>query len=305
MASWPNFFIVGAAKAGTTSLYRYLGQHPDVYMSPRKEPHFFSAVNPDPSQRWFVPTVSDEAAYLELFAGAGGQRAVGEASTSYLWDPHAAERISKKMPQAKIVIMLRDPIERAFSHYLMDVREGIQTKSFTQALEEDAGRPVKGWGVSHLYLELGQYAGQVERYLAVFPRSQVHIVFFETFTRDTSTCVLEVLRFLGINPDPSEILSGMNVSDRFNAYAAPKGAWAGRLLGSPALRQAARRLLPRGARGAAKQALLLRKPDSKPQIDAEARSFLSRHYDAEIRALEELLGFAVPWNSPSPPQAHA
>src|SRR5919108_5774969 len=108
---WPNLFIVGAAKAGTTSLYHYLAQHPDVYMAPMKEPHFFSQIRPDPKLEAFFPHVDNEAKYLALFAAAGDEKVRGEASTSYLWHPDVADAIRSKRPDAKIVAMLRDPLE--------------------------------------------------------------------------------------------------------------------------------------------------------------------------------------------------
>jgi Sulfotransferase family len=110
----PNFFVVGAAKSGTTSIYRYLRQHPDVYMPIVKELHWFSRLEPNPRQG-FHPITSEEE-YLSLFEGWRGERAIGEASPSYLWDPKAPERIQRSVPSAKILILLREPVDRAFSH---------------------------------------------------------------------------------------------------------------------------------------------------------------------------------------------
>src|SRR5437667_3118215 len=165
---WPNFFIVGAQNSGTTSLYGYLKQHPDVFMPALKEPHYFAQITPSHEQRYLRTIVRDEAAYLRLFLKAKGYPAIGEASPSYLWDANAPHRIRKAVPHAKIIILLRDPVERAYSHYLMDVREGRQDLPFLQALERDWNRSKKGWSVSQLYVELGLYAEQVRRYLEVF-----------------------------------------------------------------------------------------------------------------------------------------
>ena len=106
--TWPNLFVVGAAKAGTTSLWRYLDQHPAIYMSPVKEPHYFSSFTPG-----LFPAVKDEGEYLRLFRDAGDAPLRGEASASYLWDAETPRRHPSRSPDAKIVISLRDPVERA------------------------------------------------------------------------------------------------------------------------------------------------------------------------------------------------
>ncbi len=144
-----------------------------------KEPCFFSPLRPFTEMAFPHPWVSDQAAYLKLFAKGAGCRAIGEASVSYLWDRGAPARIRAAIPDARIVISLRDPIERAYSHYLKDVREGWQGLPFYEALLEDWERPEKGWGVSHLYTELGLYHRQVKRYLDTFGPEQVLILLFD------------------------------------------------------------------------------------------------------------------------------
>src|SRR5262245_16436607 len=119
----PNFFIVGAAKAGTTSLHAYLSAHPQVFMPALKEPHYFADFELSPEFDNFMPVIRDQPAYQDLFRGSQGSTAVGEASPSYLCDPAAAARIKAAIPDAKIVISLRNPVDRAYSHYLMDLHE--------------------------------------------------------------------------------------------------------------------------------------------------------------------------------------
>src|SRR5215469_13417957 len=150
---WPSFFIVGAANSGTTSLYGYLKQHPDVFMPALKEPHYFAQVTPSHKQRHLRTIIRNQAAYLRLFHRADGCKAIGEASPSYLWDANAPYRIARAIPDAKIIILLRDPVERAYSHYLMDVREGLQDLAFAAALKKDWAQQNKGWSVSQLYVE--------------------------------------------------------------------------------------------------------------------------------------------------------
>ena len=135
---WPNLFLVGAAKAGTTSVYDELARHPAIYMSPIKEPHFFSRIEPSPRAGGLLPSRQRPGRVPgPVRSRRPTEQLVGEASTSYLWDGHAAERIERVAPEASILIMLRDPVERAYSQYWNDVREGLERRPFPEALAEE------------------------------------------------------------------------------------------------------------------------------------------------------------------------
>ena len=123
MEIWPNFFIVGAPRCGTTSLWYYLSQSPEVFMSTKKEPKYFNSY--ESVRLYFDPPIRDKKKYLELFHEVRNERAIGEASTSYLADPSTPELIHKVLPESRIIISLRDPVERAFSHHLLDLRTKI------------------------------------------------------------------------------------------------------------------------------------------------------------------------------------
>ena len=134
-AIWPNFFIVGVAKAGTTSLSEWLKQHPQIYIPALKEPRYFASDLVDPIVRNVVRTKED---YLALFVKARNHKARGEASTSYFthWQ-QVPERIKRTIPDARIIILLRDPVERAYSSYLMLVRQGYETLPFSEAVRSN------------------------------------------------------------------------------------------------------------------------------------------------------------------------
>ena len=129
---WPNFFIVGAPRAGTTSLYQYLKETSGVYMSPRKEPNYFTSINPSSLSS---PPIKDEKKYLKLFSKVKYEKAIGEASPNYLRDPKSPELIHNAVPNSKIIIILRDPVERAYSSYLLRLSSG-KTYSFSQAIKQ-------------------------------------------------------------------------------------------------------------------------------------------------------------------------
>jgi hypothetical protein len=284
---WPNLFLVGAAKAGTTSLYRELARHPAIYMSPMKEPHFFSQIEPSPGRKAFFPHVTDEDEYLALFAGATTEEVLGEASTSYLWDRQAAERIKRVVPEARILIMLRDPVDRAYSQYWNDVREGIERRSFLDALVEEQRSGPGEWGVSSLNIDCGRYADQVERYLDRFG-VRVHVLFFEDFVSHEASTIAGVHSFLGVRSPTAGA-----APRRMNPASLPRNALSAALLASGKLRRVARATVPRPLRSRLRVGLL--KQATPPPMDPAARTLLSEIYRPEVGRLAELLGRSLPW----------
>jgi hypothetical protein len=285
-AEWPNLFIVGAAKAGTTSLYRYLDAHPDVYMSPMKEPHFFSRIEPAPRLASFFPHVTDTRAYLDLFSAAGAARIRGEASTSYLPHEGAAEAIKDVRPDAKVIIMLRDPISRAYSHYWNDVREGIEKRSFEEAVNEELAGPPGRWGASSLYVDSGFYAERLARYLDTFGDNVLALV-FEEFVADPGAQLEQTQRFLGVEPLPPSDFEPRNV------FALPRNRLSRSILGNGEMRDLARRLLPRRVRAYGRGLLVA--PAAKTPMEPEIRRRLHDVYRSDVDRVSRLLGRALPW----------
>ena len=138
MDRWPNFFIVGADKAGTSSLYSYFKEIPEIFMSPIKEPNYFS-VKTMP-QNGLLNTIRDKKKYLALFKNVKNEKILGEASPSYLADPEAANLIHQVSPRSKILISLRDPAERIFSHYLMLKRLQIIKSSLYSEIQVELNK---------------------------------------------------------------------------------------------------------------------------------------------------------------------
>ncbi len=283
--SAPNFFIVGAAKAGTTSLHAYLSSHPQVFMSALKEPHYFSDFDVSPELDNFLPVIRSRSDYQELFKNSDGYLAVGEASPSYLCDPAAAERIKSAIPTAKIIVSLRNPVDRAFSHYLMDFNRGSEKLPFDKALEFDLARREKGWGKSAQYLELGLYAKQVQSFLDQFGRDQVHIVLFEDLVRDTRGTMRGIARFLGIDPFafPESAFAQVH-----NPFEESRGRIARTILRMRPIRVWAKKWIPRGVRTMVRDRLLFA-PKPKPQLDQNMRRSLANRFDEDLQMLERLL----------------
>ena len=285
---WPNFFLVGAAKSGTTSLYRSLAAHPEIFLSPLKEPHFFSTFDVDRRTARLHEVVRDEQRYRELFDGATTEPVVGEGSTSYLWDSKAPERIAQAAPGARIVAILRDPIDRAYSHYLNDVREGFETRTFLDAVRQELEDPdVQRW--PSIYVGFGRYGEQLPRYLDRF--DDMLVLFFEDFVADAPGQTRRVFELLGVDGDH---VPGETAPE--NAYVRPRNELARRLFGFAPARLAARAVVPPLLRPAGRR--LVWKRDRRPPIDPRARALLDEVFQPDVRRIADLVGADPPWAPP-------
>jgi hypothetical protein len=283
---WPEFFIVGAPRAGTTSLWDHLDRHPQIFMSPVKEPHFFCSYKPA-----FVPTVSDEEEYLRLFEDARPGQLRGEASPGYLRDAEAPVAIARVRPDARILTVLRDPVRRAYSEYWHRVRYGRQSRPFGEVIRTALDSPQERTKGS-LYLSTGLYAEGVERYLATFG-DRVLVLFLEGIAADTRGELRRTLAFLGVDPD---VANRMRLRVQ-NATAVPRNALVRRAYGSPGLRSIGLRVVPRALQSPLERLLLRR--NGVPPMEPEVRRLLEDFYAPEVPVLEGLLGRAVPWDSRS------
>lgn len=286
MPRWPGFFIVGAMRAATTSLYHYLGQHPDVYMSPVKEPHFFSDYG-DVAWTGGEPDAASLEDYLDLFADAGEAAVVGEASTSYLCDPRTPDRIHARVPDARILASLRDPIERAWSHFRMS-RDG--TRDDLRALLEDLDRDAPDWRRRYHFLWQGFYAEPVRRYRDRFGPDRVLVVTVDQLKADALGLLEEIAGFLGIDPGP---MADVDHDVVVNPSGRARNPVADRIRGSGTLRRLARRVLPLRARRWIDEHLLLA-DEASPTLDEGTRRMLADLYADDVARLEEVLGRPLP-----------
>lgn len=215
----PNFFVVGAPRAGTTSLWHYLRQHPDVLMpstSDTKEPSHFA--DPIPT---FATRFKDRDRYLKLFANSGSKRAIGEASPVYLGSAGCAQRIHDAYPHARIIISLRQPARRAFSFYQYMCQWGLEwLPTFERALDvedqrmadTDFQRKYGYWSGAFLYFRSSLYASQIKQWVDVFPRDQIHILTFEDLKRHPLETTQRIYKFLDVDPGFTPIMWKSNRS---------------------------------------------------------------------------------------------
>lgn len=299
----PNFFLIGAAKCGTTSVANYLDQHPDVFVSKPKEPNFFSfepgtkpsCKGPADSEQLYELllkySVTSPTDYEALFARAGESHAAGEASVRYLYESHTAARIAEYAPEAKLIVILRNPIDRMHSHYHMNVRQHIELETFADAIAAEDERVESGWGWDWHYFRVGQYAEQLERYYQCFDRSRVLIL----FQNDLQMQPLETMQ---------AIFRHLQVSDKFEpnftkrALVGHTPRWRGLrqvIRDENPIKTVARHIVPRPARKA-----FVRWTESKnrmaiPAIDADLQQQLIASYAESNEHLADLLKRRLPW----------
>jgi hypothetical protein len=307
-ARWPDFFIVGAPRCGTTSMHTALRQHPDIYLPERKEPAYFCSDLDLGEGFGAVDVIRDEGTYLALFEGGRADQLIGEACALNLFSSVAAGRIKNANPDARIVIHLRDPIEQIASWHsvlaLLDVEPFSDLRKALAA--EHSRRPTADPSPEQRILPITRYRAvatfgeQVQRYLDIFPRGQVHFVVFDDFKADPEGEVSGVLTFLGVSADFQPHLT-VDLPNR--------GAASMRLfdaMRSRRLLAVAKRVVPSVLHARANRAALavhrwnIRWQPRRP-LDTELRDQLRSELAADVRLLSELLqrDLADLWWGPS------
>lgn len=269
----PNFFLVGASKCGTTSLFHALGQHPEVFVCPVKEPGFFAPGVPvEPGS----PTSWDD--YLALFGAVRSQRAVGEATTSYLATPGTAMRIRDRLPHARILMMLRDPADRLFAYYVAARVAGasVSFRAWVEAerAKESARKPIFG------VLWEGRYATHLRQYREAFPGSQLHLEWYEDYAAHERRTVQQCLAFLDLHTDIP-----LAPGPRLNETREPRW-WSPR-----PLRRAGARVL-RSVLSSDRYERLRASASRRPRLTptADERAWTIALYKEEIAALADMTG---------------
>ena len=290
--SMPNFLIVGAAKSGTTALYQYLSQHPEIYMSPHKEPRFFAFENQPlefngPNQRDInCNTITDLNTYQSLFEGISNEVAIGEASTAYLAVPEAAERIHQHVPDAKLIAILRHPADRAYSSYLHLKRDNHERYAdFGRALQEEPKRKAKNWEFLWRYKELGFYFQQLKRYYTTFGRDRIRVYLYEDLCSDAIGLVKNICQFIGVsdsfNPD---------ISSKHNSSGIPKNreVYNYLLKENDPVKNIVKTFLPESIRRPIVNTLLQQNLH-KPQLSTQLRQELTQEYRQDILQVQKLI----------------
>jgi len=284
----PNFLVVGAAKSGTTSLFHYLNQHQEIFIPKKKECRFFSNMpkgSQGPGDKRLDPTiVTDLDEYCALFESAGNKRAIGDVSPDYLYYCRKSiPNVKRTLSDPKIIILLRNPVERAYSQYLHFVRDGREKLSFAEALEQEKKRKQNNWEWAWRYSEVGMYYEQVKAFMDNF--KNVRIYLFDDLKNDTLTLVQDVYRYLEI--DATFIPT---VKTKHNISGVPKNELWHEFLTSPprSISRLVNVLLPQKFIKKVEQNLKNRNLKN-PVMEPEIRKRLQKLYHDDIILLQKLL----------------
>ncbi len=291
----PNFLLIGAAKSGTSSLYYYLKQHPQIYMPAsrdQKEPDFFTLEGESKERigpngiHFMGNAITDLESYQELFAGVTNEIAIGEASTSYIYSEKAPQRIHNYIPNVKIIAILRDPAERAFSHFLFSLSNGREPEpDFKKTLEQEDWRVENNWSFQWHHKRRGFYYLQLKRYFDLFPPSQIKVCLYEDIRKDPIALTQDIFKFLGV--DDTFVL---NVAKVHNPTNVAKNQTLNTLLNRPnPIKDSLKLFMPMGIRK--KIAGVLKKKNlGKPKLSPKIRKQLIAEYREDILKLQDLIG---------------
>ncbi|MEE4186216.1 MAG: sulfotransferase [Gammaproteobacteria bacterium] len=307
VGSLPTFICVGAEKSGSTALYDNLRTHPDVYMSPIKEPNFFATdvrvanfrddyvrhekhkgldldayfrMDPLPD-RWGAYLENPEH-YLRLFAAGKAAKARGEVSNSYLYSSAAAQNIADSLPDVRILVVLREPVARAFSHYRAMVRDGRALRDcLIDEVTYDSAFPDRRWGSCHGYVDHGLYARQIERLYAAIDPGRIKVILADDFFANTAQVMQEVFTFLGLRP----LAHKPELANR-NRSTTPRNAALIRLLSRTGIKSRGGAILPIALREQVKRFFFTA---AKSTMTPAEQAFLAQFFAEDVERLEDLL----------------
>ncbi|WP_171238993.1 sulfotransferase [Ruegeria sp. HKCCA5763] len=291
MTGLPDFLIIGAARAGTTALHSYLRQNPSVFMPTVKEPNFFcfegeALACKGPGADYINNSVVDIDAYRTLFAPAPANSICGEASPLYLYSPKAPGRIHHHIPNVRMVVILRNPVDQALSHYLYAVKQRIEPlEDFAAALDAEDERLEADWQPLFGYSRFPRYAEQLSRYFSLFDRNQFLIRTYEDFQTDPQGLITDITEFIGAD-------SGFrpDISSQLNAGGVPRSRLFQDFLMKPnPITGLIARVMPQEMRWKIRDQLSRFNLKRGVEMPPRARAILQDRLLPEIETLEQML----------------
>lgn len=298
----PNFFIIGAPKCGTTSLQSYLGQHKDICFSKYKEPNFFAfdgevlpkkgPVSSDLMMELiYFHSINNIDEYEKQFEHWQGQVVVGDASVRYLYKKAAAQRIKDRVPDAKMVAVLREPVSRLYSHYCMNKQYQIEPLGLMEAIEAEPQRIQDGWGWDWHYVNIGLYTDQIRRFYSLFDKQQLKIYLYDDFQKDPGRVVKEIFEFVGVDSSFEP-----DMSKKGKVAYLPKNLAFDRWLNRDNwLRRAIEKPMSWRVRSKYRSILMALNSKPVPKIDPEMKKELEKKFYQDVQNLEDLLERKIPW----------
>jgi hypothetical protein len=287
-----DFFVVGAAKSGTTALYQTLKSADAIGLPKVKEPNHFNTGSSNvpgkgPGDNYATEAIRDPSVYQKNFVTHDSTLKFFDFSVSYLYDDQAASNIFKYNPQAKIIIILRNPIDRAWSHHLHLTRDCRETLSFEDAIEAEQDRMEQQFEFSWHYLEMGLYSQQVKRYLDVFGENAVLILDFKDVVGENCNTLSRLAEFVGV----PAIADLSFKQDGFNATGQVKNKFVANILNRPSfLRNIVKKMVPRELGTTIMNRVRNKNLQSeKPVMTDSTRQLLKDYYKEDIQKLSEIV----------------
>ena len=285
----PNFIVIGAMKAATTSLYTYLKKHPEIFMTKVKEPMFFNNFQQENNYKILgkkrkKPTTLEE--YLTMFKDVKNEKAIGEASPAYIYNQKAPQLIKEHLPNVKIIAILRHPTDRAYSNYLHAKRADRENSdTFQEAIEVEKKKIKDNWSPLYHYIEKGYYSVQLKRYYQLFPKENIRVYLFEDVVKNTKETLKDIFKFLEVDENVE-----IDTSKKANVSGTPSG-----LMGWILKKMRYYNLMPKFAISDYLPKFVVKlifksvyKPTEKLNEDSR-REITEKYYKDEIRILEKLV----------------
>lgn len=281
----PNFLIVGVQKAGTTSIYNYLNEHPQVYMSPIKETNFlekdWETIAPELCKKQKIRTIEE---YSQLFQNVKDEIAIGEASPNYLFHYQTSiNRIQRYVPNAKLIVILRDPSERAYSDYLMHIRDCVGDRNLSEQIKYSAHKS--------FILRKGFYHEQIQAYINTFGRQQIKVYLYEDLCKSPLDFMKSIYQFIEVDERFQA-----NVSKKAQVAQVPKNKMVNELLSKPnsiraSVTAIAKYILPSDFRQNLRKKLIKLNSQDKKQVPlkTQERQQLVELYREDILKLQDLI----------------
>ena len=283
----PNFFIVGGSKCGTTNISYYLDSHPEVFVSKLNEPYYFC--------KWDLSNnfkresmIRDEVKYLELFKDVKTEKVIGEATPSYLHSPNSAYKIKERFPDSKIIISIRNPIERAYSGYFSNEFMRKDNLSFKEMI--DSHKKLIDENEFYIYniLEPGFFSKHIKRFQDNFTSDKIKVIVFEDYIKNTEKSIKSILEFLELDTDFEF------TEQPKRGYRIPKNKISKLALENKTIRKLSTFFIPTVTRQQIGEKFMLKETE-KPVMNLEERSYLKEIYEDDVKELEILLDRDLPW----------
>lgn len=283
----PNFFIVGGAKCATTNISYYLNDHPDIFIPELNEPYYYCKFDV-PKNFKRVSMITDKKKYLNLFKKATNHKVIGEATPVYLQCPNAAKEIKNDFPNSKILISIRNPIDKSHSSYFSYKFMNLDKRTFSEKIDIYEKKILNNEFDIYNFIEDGFFSKHIKIFQKFFPPEQIKIIFFEDYIKDIPTHINSILNFLEIKETIPLVIKPKN------SFRVPRNQLSKYLLNNKTFRNISTKLIPTITRDKLGERFFV-KQSTKPSMSVEDRERLKKIFLNEYTDLKNLLGIDPPW----------